>query len=168
MKRRNKGIIELKLLSVTIGLARDAISSSCITCQYLILRRIEMGTYTLGPPTGHPRLDLQLTGRFRQNRPQFSGQSVHSSGFQTGLSQLFCSRFASPHRCIRQPSAERHQHNRQRSSGRIRCSQNQSALMSRYIRQPCSVLHQCSHWQFSWSNRYIRQLYSVHNRCSHQ
>lgn len=42
--------MELKLLSVTLGLARDAISSGCITRQYPILTRIKMGTRTLQDP----------------------------------------------------------------------------------------------------------------------
>lgn len=166
-ENRNQGIIELNLISVLLGLARDAISSGCITRQYHILRRIKLVSYTSKHRTSHPQLGLQWSGRFRQDRPPFSGQSVHSSGCQTRLSQSPCSRFASRHQCIRQLSAGQHQHNRQRSSGRIRCSQSQSALSSRYIRQPCSVPHQNSHWQSSWSNRYIRQLCSVQHRCSH-
>lgn len=152
--------MELKLISITLGLARDAISSGCKTRQYPFLGMIKLGTYTSKPRTSHPQLELQ-------DRRPFSGRSVHSSGCQIGLSQPPCSSFASRHQCIRQLSAGRHQHNRQRSSGRIRCSQNRSALSSRYIRQPCSVLHQYSHWQSSLSNRYIRQLCSVQHWCSH-
>lgn len=159
--------MELKLLSITLGLARDAISSGCTTRQYPILRRTKMGTYTSRPRIGRPQLGLRWPGRFRQDRPPFSGPFVHSSGCQTGLSRPPCSGFASQHQCIHQLSAGQHQHNRQRSSGRIRCSQNRSALSNRYIRQPCSVLYQYSHWQSSWSNRYIRQLCSVQHRCSH-
>lgn len=83
MKIMNQGIMERKLLSVAFGLAGEAISSGCITRQYELLIVIKVGSYTSGPQRGRPQLGLQWSGRFRQYRPQSSGQFVHSSGCQT-------------------------------------------------------------------------------------
>lgn len=55
-EKSNQGIIELNLISILLGLARDAISSGCIKRQYHIFRRIRLGSYTSRHRTSHPLL----------------------------------------------------------------------------------------------------------------